>query len=138
VDVRHLLLDVWLEDRAALERVEPLWGLLCAAAETAGARVLHAYAHQFAPWGMSGFLLLAESHVSIHTWPEEGYAALDILACGSLDPADVADRFLRTLRLADYRVELHRRGEAVPLSAWRDSNTCEGRPPVGARNNLRL
>ena len=109
---RHLLLDLWLEDTCLLERVEPLWSLLTAAAEGAGARVLHGHVHQFEPHGMTGFLLLAESHVSIHTWPEAGFVALDILTCGALDAEAIARRFAEPLRIARSQTRLCPRGIA--------------------------
>jgi S-adenosylmethionine decarboxylase len=57
-----------------------------AAADT-GATILHGHFHHFGEgYGVSGVLVLAESHVSIHTWPERGYAALDIFVCGGCDP----------------------------------------------------
>src|SRR5947208_765663 len=65
---RHVLYDVWVEDRTLLATVEPLQDLLCWAAKSGGATVLHSHFHQFDPHGVTGFILLAESHISIHTW----------------------------------------------------------------------
>jgi S-adenosylmethionine decarboxylase len=89
----HLLLDLWgaenLTDPAAIERA------LSEAALAANATILHAHLHHFAPpgstfegvsAGVSGVLVLAESHISIHTWPERGFAAIDIFMCGACDP----------------------------------------------------
>jgi len=62
--------------------------LLRDAAAAAGARVLHSHFHSFgAGQGVTGVVLLAESHISIHTWPEAGFAALDIFMCGAAEPA---------------------------------------------------
>jgi S-adenosylmethionine decarboxylase len=110
VNGRHLLLDLWIEDASLLRGVEPLWGRLCAATEAAGARVLHRHVHAFEPAGMSGFLLLAESHVSIHTWPERSYVAIDILACGTLEPEAIVHGFTEGLPIADQRVRGCSRG----------------------------
>ena len=52
------------------------------AAERAGATLLNLITHQFQPQGVTGLALLAESHISIHTWPEAGYAAVDVFTCG--------------------------------------------------------
>ena len=48
--------------------------------------LLHIHVHHFQPNGVSGVAVLAESHISIHTWPDAGYAALDVFMCGSADP----------------------------------------------------
>jgi S-adenosylmethionine decarboxylase len=81
----HLLLDLWgainLEDAKQVEQV------LIAAAEDAGATALHAHVHRFeSGGGVSGVVVLAESHISIHTWPERAFAAIDIFMCGACDP----------------------------------------------------
>lgn len=81
----HLLLEFW--DALLLTDVEHIRSALTRAAEAAGARLLEAKLHAFEPsGGVTGVLLLAESHISIHTWPERGYAALDIFMCGDCDP----------------------------------------------------
>ena len=81
----HLLIDLWgadnLSDPALIDRV------LCKAAVEAGATILHSHFHHFTPnGGVSGVVVLAESHISIHTWPERGFAAIDIFMCGACDP----------------------------------------------------
>ena len=78
----HVLIDVRgakrLDDPAYLE------GVLRRSAEAAGATILQAHFHHFGPaMGVTGVLMLAESHISIHTWPETGFAALDIFMCGA-------------------------------------------------------
>jgi S-adenosylmethionine decarboxylase proenzyme len=106
-----MLIDLWVADRALLERVEPLWTRLQEATKDSGAHVLHAHAHQFTPSGMSGMIMISESHVSIHTWPEEGYLALDILSCGHVDPEALLARFTRGLQVTRRRVSVHQRGD---------------------------
>ena len=81
----HLIVDLWgatnLDDPAHIDAV------LREAAIATGATILHGHFHHFSPnGGVSGVLVLAESHVSIHTWPERDYAALDIFVCGDCDP----------------------------------------------------
>ncbi len=101
---RHVLYDVWVADPTLLERVPPLEDLLRRAALAGGATILHSYFHPFAPCGVTGFLLLAESHLSVHTWPEEGFAAFDIFSCGDMD----TEAIVSTIRdaLAPVREEL--------------------------------
>lgn len=81
----HLLVDFWecrgLRDAEGIERT------LREAAAVCGATVLRVMLHDFGEGGgITGVALLAESHISIHTWPETGYAALDIFMCGRCDP----------------------------------------------------
>lgn len=91
---RHVLYDAWVEDREVIATVEPMKELMCRAAEAGGATVLHEHFHQFNPWGVTGFLLLAESHISVHTWVDEGFAAFDIFTCGSMN----TDKVLEVIR----------------------------------------
>jgi S-adenosylmethionine decarboxylase len=83
----HLLADLRGVDPALLRDAAAIDALLRRAALAAGARILHGHFHRFgAGGGVTGVLLLAESHVSIHTWPESGFAAVDIFMCGSARP----------------------------------------------------
>jgi S-adenosylmethionine decarboxylase len=80
----HLIIDLW--DAHRLGDLEHLDRVLRQAALDTGATILHGHFHHFGEGcGVSGVLVLAESHVSIHTWPERGYAALDIFVCGGCD-----------------------------------------------------
>ena len=67
---------------------------LIEAAKVCGATVLHTKFHRFSPHGITGYVLLAESHISIHTWPEYDYAALDIFTCGKNMDAQKAISYL--------------------------------------------
>ena len=106
----HLLLDMYgarhLQDAAALEAI------LRQAAGAAGARVLSAHMHGFpGRGGVTGVVLLAESHISIHTWPETAFAAIDIFMCGAAD-ADAAARVLQeALQPARCQVTRAERGQ---------------------------
>lgn len=81
----HILYDMWLADTGLLEAIQPWQQTLLAAAKASGATILKHHFHQFSPTGITGFLLLAESHISVHTWPEEGLATVDIFTCGPMD-----------------------------------------------------
>ena len=91
---RHVLYDVWVDDHDILRTVEPMRELLCRAAEAGGATVVHTHFHQFNPWGVTGVLLLAESHITVHTWVDEGFAAFDIFTCGPMN----TDRVIEVIR----------------------------------------
>ena len=72
------------------------------AAEVMGATVLGQSFHQFDPYGVTGVVTIAESHLCIHTWPEYGYAAVDIFTCGrSAQPASAADYIIKKLGCPD-------------------------------------
>jgi S-adenosylmethionine decarboxylase len=114
-DGRHLLADLFgcsgLDDAALIE------GALRDAAAAAGATVLDVRLHAFGPGaGVTGVALLAESHISIHSWPERGYAAIDIFLCGRRHDCDAALAIL-VARLCAGRVERHlvARGYAAAL-----------------------
>lgn len=81
----HLLLDFFGASR--LDDLELMEEALRGAVEAAGATLLHIHLHHFTPnGGISGVAVLAESHISVHTWPERDYAAFDIFMCGDARP----------------------------------------------------
>ena len=81
----HLIIDLYDADR--LDDIEHIEEALRRAIEVSRATLLHIHLHPFEPnGGISGVAVLAESHISIHTWPENGYAALDVFMCGDADP----------------------------------------------------
>lgn len=83
----HLLVDLY--GAQGLDNPHRLSEVLVQAAQDAGCTILHRYFHHFGEGtGVTGVLLLAESHISIHTWPETGYAAVDVFMCGRCDPHD--------------------------------------------------
>ncbi len=59
--------------------------------EVCGATLLHIHTHKFSPQGVSGVAVLAESHISVHTWPEIGYGAFDVFMCGDAEPWKAVD-----------------------------------------------
>jgi len=83
---RHLLAEYHGCDRDLLEDVEGVRALLEAAARAAGATVVQSVFHRFSPQGVTGVVVLEESHLSVHTWPETGYAAADLYTCGDCRP----------------------------------------------------
>jgi S-adenosylmethionine decarboxylase proenzyme len=108
---RHLLLDLFgcapepLNDAALLQR------LLTVAAEQAGAQIVAQVFHPFSPHGVTGVVVISESHLSIHTWPELGYAALDFYTCGSADAEAALTAIARALRAGRAELVEVRRGE---------------------------
>ncbi len=81
----HLIVDLWGAER--LDDLAHVEVTLRNAVTAAKATLLHIHLHHFTPnQGISGVAVLAESHISIHTWPENGYAALDVFMCGGAEP----------------------------------------------------
>ena len=81
----HLIVDLYQASR--LDDIDHIEDTLRRCVTAAGATLLHIHLHHFEPnGGISGVAVLAESHISIHSWPERAYAALDIFMCGSANP----------------------------------------------------
>jgi S-adenosylmethionine decarboxylase len=80
---KHLLLELNDCDPKLLNDISFIREIMLAAANESGATVLGESFHQFSPQGVSGVILIAESHLSVHTWPEHGYAGADIFTCGT-------------------------------------------------------
>jgi len=81
----HVLADLWGAER--LDDIEFMEEAMRNAVEACGATLLHIHLHHFGEgFGVSGVAVLAESHISVHTWPERGFAAFDIFMCGACEP----------------------------------------------------
>ncbi|MGD2131366.1 MAG: adenosylmethionine decarboxylase [Maricaulaceae bacterium] len=105
----HLIVDLY--DASRLDDAAFIESALVEAAKTAGATVLSCDFHTFQPnGGVSGVVVLAESHISIHTWPERGFAALDVFMCGQCLPMKTLDVFKAAFRPSRLGVNEIRRG----------------------------
>jgi S-adenosylmethionine decarboxylase len=105
----HLIIDLWeadgLGDRDLIEQA------LIDAVKEAGATLLHIHLHTFTDGGgISGVAVLAESHISVHTWPEKGYAAFDVFMCGDAEPDKALEVFKRAFNPGRIVVGKHKRG----------------------------
>jgi S-adenosylmethionine decarboxylase len=81
----HLLLDLW--GAKYLDNIEHVENAMRECVNACGATLLHIHLHHFTPnGGISGVAILAESHISVHTWPERDYAAFDVFMCGDAQP----------------------------------------------------
>jgi S-adenosylmethionine decarboxylase len=91
---RHLLVELHDCNKEVLNNLGLLRDIMVKAAIDCGAVVLGDSFHHFNPQGVSGVVIIAESHLSIHTWPEYGYAAVDIFTCGTFVNPDKAAEVL--------------------------------------------
>ena len=115
---RHLLVEYHGCDPEILNDLERVKKFMLEAASESGATVLDASFHYFTPQGVSGVVVIAESHLAIHTWPEYGYAAVDIFTCGNVVDPWKAFHYLRsTLDSKETSVNEIVRGELSHLQS---------------------
>ena len=91
---RHVIIELWgcsdvINDASLVESA------MRNAVQAANATLLDIFVHEFSPQGVTGVAVLAESHLSVHTWPEFGYVAADVFTCGSTTKPDAAAEVLR-------------------------------------------
>jgi S-adenosylmethionine decarboxylase len=101
---KHFLLNLYGCSSVLLNDEQFLIDLMENAAIASGATVLKTVAHKFDPQGITAICLLSESHISIHTWPEEGKAALDVYTCGSANPKIGCDIIIAQLNPSEYKL----------------------------------
>ncbi len=108
---RHLIVELYGCDQALLNDATELEETMAAAARRAKATIVGASFHTFNPHGISGFIVIAESHLAVHTWPEYGFASLDIFTCGEeVDPWEVYNYLIESFRAENASVVEMRRG----------------------------
>lgn len=106
---KHLIIDFWGVNK--LNNIATIEEILRKAIHAANATLLHLHLHHFTPnGGVSGVAVLAESHISIHTWPEHGYAALDIFMCGNADPFKALEVLQHNFNPTHSTLSTHQRG----------------------------
>ena len=98
---KHLLLELYGCDHEKLNDESFLRCTLDNAAKLANAKVLHLISNKFEPLGVTAIALLAESHLSIHTWPESHYSAVDIFTCGQNMKPEIACKYLIEALIAE-------------------------------------
>lgn len=104
----HLIVDIYNVPEKNLVQMESFKVVLTRAVLQAGAKILNTYFHSFGDeFGFTGVICLSESHVSIHTWPEHNYAAIDIFMCGQADAEKVLE-YLKEVMPKECRFEVNR------------------------------
>lgn len=109
----HLIIDLYDACRNRLDDIEHIEQALLECVEKAGATLLHIHLHRFEPNGISGVAVLAESHISIHSWPENEYAALDVFMCGDSEPERCVDVLREAFKPARIGVSEILRGQSA-------------------------
>ena len=104
----HMIFDLW--DASNLNNLDHMEMALRDAVDRCGATLLHLHLHHFTPEGISGVAVLAESHISVHTWPERGFAAFDVFMCGDAEPHLALEIFERAFEPGRVDVKEIRRG----------------------------
>ena len=113
----HLIIDLFGAKR--LDDLKHIKETLKRCVEVAGATLLHIHLHHFTPnGGVSGVAVLAESHISIHSWPEAGYAALDVFMCGNAEPHATIGVLEAAFKPDRTVVKEHLRANSVNERTW--------------------
>ncbi len=94
----HIIIELHGVSPELLDDLEFLRKTLIKAAERAGATIIGDIFHKFSPHGVTGIVAIKESHISIHTWPEFGYAALDVFTCRGIDPNIALEYIIEKLK----------------------------------------
>ena len=113
---RHLLVELNDCDREVLNDLDQLRDAMLGAAIKSGAVILGDSFHRFSPQGVSGVVVIAESHLSVHTWPEYGYAAVDVFTCGTtVKPQKAAEVLIEKLGSKNHSMTEIPRGVLVTV-----------------------
>ncbi|RKX51822.1 MAG: S-adenosylmethionine decarboxylase proenzyme [Thermotoga sp.] len=123
---RHLLAEFYDCDSNILRDLETIREYLKKAAEVANATIVNWTFHQFSPQGVSGVVVIAESHLAIHTWPEYRYAAVDLFTCGEdVDPWRAFDFLKEKLKAKRTDVKEELRGRYSDIGIGDESKSKE-------------
>ena len=107
----HFLIEIRSVNRALLDNLSKIETIFLDSLNNSGATYINHFFHHFSPQGVSGVVVIAESHLSIHTWPEEGYAALDVFTYGDKEIGDtVVQNLVRSFDTDDYSITYVMRG----------------------------
>jgi len=113
----HIIVDLFGARR--LDEIEHIKETLKRCVEVAGATLLHIHLHHFTPnGGVSGVAVLSESHISIHSWPEADYAALDVFMCGDAKPELCIGILREAFSAKEVVVKTHHRGSELEELKW--------------------
>lgn len=106
----HIIVEYYNCDTEILKNWEYIEKIMNQAAKNIGATIVSSVFHKFNPWGVSGAVIIAESHLTIHTCPEHNYAAVDLFTCGKLDPWVGFEDLKKFLKASKYDTKQIQRG----------------------------
>lgn len=113
---RHILAEFYGCPFQVLNDVDKVEHIMCKAALEAGAEIREFVFHKFSPQGVSGVVVISESHLAIHTWPELGYAAIDVFTCGNhVNPWDACKYLEEMFQAGEVKAEEIKRGLDIPV-----------------------
>lgn len=107
---RHYLVELIGCDPQAIKYVDQVKEVFLEAARASQATIVEHYFKQYEPHGVTGIILISESHFSIHTWPEDGFAAFDILTCGQMQPENAIEVIANGFRARRVQKQIIPRG----------------------------
>lgn len=108
---KHLILELKNCPKEILKDLKRIKEILVSAAQNAQATIVETAFHEFSPFGVSGMVIIAESHLAIHSYPEFGYASVDVFTCGDLiDPNVAADYIIKEFKCENPEITLIKRG----------------------------
>ncbi|MBK5348426.1 adenosylmethionine decarboxylase [Bacillus sp. TH44] len=115
---KHIIVDLWGVDFSLLDDIHFLEHHLVTAADHSGAHVLNVSKKEFQPYGVTVLVLLSESHLSIHTYPEKNFAAIDCYTCGTtVEPQKAIDYIVNILRPNEMHIKKLIRGTGEIITA---------------------
>ncbi len=124
---RHLILEMWDCSRDTVNNIEGIKEILAKTAKVINATVIDIMCHHFSPYGVTGVAILAESHISIHTWPEYQYVAADIFLCGNeISPQVAATYLIQAFQAKETSFAEFKRGDILS----RQIQDCRTSAPV--------
>ena len=143
---RHILCEAYGCDPALLDDEKQVEAIMVEAALRAGADVRQVTFHKFSPQGVSGVVVISESHLAIHTWPELGYAAIDVFTCGeSVNPWVACDYLTRAFKAHSTAAMEMKRGVLSPdgslgteLARCVQTSSAPGAPALTERGSVRV
>lgn len=108
---KHIIAELYKCSSSVLNDSDVMEKHMREAARLSGATIISSSFHHFSPFGVSGVVVIAESHLTVHTWPEYGYASIDIYTCGdTLDPYKAYRYLIEHLRSGEQSVMEMKRG----------------------------